>query len=236
MRKNLIVIPLCSALLFTSGCLPDNVQNDIEKAEKENQQKEETQSDLETAPEDVEISDEQKEVLDEQKEVSQEEAVQQLIEEQKSIKIDLPKAKDSFKSEQDLSQYLSNLFFLYHKGDLSADVFYERIKPHLHEEFIALLPESEADQKETFEVLQYTFMQYLAAPMESYELTSATLSSRSDEATSYRKYNTKDSDPIYYQMVMKKEGNRWLLFDDSPAPPYEIDPTITHSFKNPGGE
>ncbi|WP_211656222.1 hypothetical protein [Planococcus alpniumensis] len=236
MRKGWIVLSLSGMMLFATGCVPDKVQEEIDKTEKENAEKQAGKEDKEVAPEDIEISTEQKEELENHEHVSEEEAVSELIEEQESIEIDLPTQKDKFTSHLELSQYMSNLFFLYHKGDLNTDDFYERIKPHLHEDFLELLPKSEADRKETFEVLQYTFLQYLPAPIESYELTEATTNIRGDEGESYRKYITDDSQFIFYTLRMKKEGDQWFVTDDSPAPPYEIDPSIEKSFKTPGGE
>mgnify|MGYP005990406111 CR=1 FL=1 len=238
MKKGLLIIPICSSLLFASGCLPSNVQDEIEKVEKENSEKEENapKSEEDVAPEDVEISDEQKEVIEDQDAISKEEAVNQLIEEQKSIEITLPNEKKKFTSEQELSQYMSNLFYLFHKGDLSGEKFYEKAKPHFHEDFLAMLPSSELDRVETFEILQYTFLQYLPAPIESYEITEATTNIRGDEGESVRKYITDDSRFIYYLLTMKKVNDQWFVTDDSPAPPYEIDPATESSFKKTGGE
>lgn len=236
MRKGWLVLSLSGLMLFSAGCVPDKVQEEIEKTEKENAEKQAGKEDEEVVPEDVEISEEQKEELENHEHVSEEEAVAELVEEQESIKIDLPKKKDEFTSHQELSQYVSNLFFLYHKGDLNTNDFYEMLRPNLHNDFLELLPKSEADRKETFEVLQYTFLQYLTAPIESYELTEATTNIRGDEGESYRKYITDDSQFIFYVLRMKKEGDHWLVTDDSPAPPYEIDPSIEKSFEAPGGE
>lgn len=236
MRTGWLVLPLSGLLLFSTGCVPDKVQEEIEKTENENAEKQSGQEDEEVAPEDIEVSEEQKEELESHDHVSEEEAVAELTEEQESIEIELPKKKDEFTSHQELSQYVSNLFFLYHKGDLDTDEFYEMLRPHLHDDFLELLPASEADRKETFEVLQYTFLQYLPAPIESYELTEATTNIRGDEGESYRKYVTDDSQFIYYVLRMKKEGSQWFVTDDSPAPPYEIDPSLESSFESPGGE
>lgn len=238
MRKGLLIVPICSSLLFASGCLPSNVKEEIEKVEEENIEKQDqsTKNAEDTAPEDVEISEEQKEVIADQDEVSKEEAVNELIEEQQAIEINLPKEKNEFTSEHELSQYMANLFFLFHKGDLSGEKFYARAKPHFHEDFLTMLPEEEADRIETFEILQYTFLQYLPAPIESYEITEATTNIRGDEGGSIRKYVTDDSQLIYYVMAMKKVDGRWLVTDDSPAPPYEIDPATENTFKSPGGE
>lgn len=238
MRKGLLIVPICSSLLFTSGCLPSNVKDEIEKVEQENIKKEEESSVIEedTDPEDVEISEEQKEAIADQDKVSKEEAVNELIEEQKAIEINLPEEKSKFTSEQELSQYMANLFFLFHKGDLSGEKFYALAKPHLHEDFLSLLPKEEADRVETFEILQYTFLQYLPAPIESYEITEATTNIRGDEGESTRKYITDDYQFIYYVLAMKNVDGQWLVTDDSPAAPYEINPTTESSFKSPGGE
>lgn len=236
MKKTLLVVPICT--LFLSGCLPDNVADEIEKVESENQKSQNAteEEDKKLSPENVLLTKEQLEILKEHENVSSEEAVNELIEEEPSIKISVPKEKDAFDSEQEFAQYLSNLFFLYHTGQVEPELFYERVKPHLHENFLEMLPKEESDRKETFEILQLTFMQYLPAPIVSYELTEPAYLERVEEATFYRKYVTKDHDPIYYQTVIKKEDGHWQLFDDSPAPPYEINPTITSEFKNPGGE
>lgn len=241
MRKRLLIVPICSSLLFTSGCLPSKVQEEIAKVEEENIHKEEHSHshDEDIAPEDVEISEEQKAVLDDHSDhnhVSKEAAVNELIEEQKSIEIQLPEEKSKFSSEEELSQYMSNLFFLFHKGDLSGEKFYERARPHLHEDFLSMLPSEEPDRMETFEILQYTFLQYLPAPIESYEITAATTNIRGDEGESFRKYITDDYQFIYYVLAMKKVDDQWLVTDDSPAPPYEIDPVKESTFESPGGE
>lgn len=238
MRKSLLIIPICSSIIFASGCLPSNVKDEIEKVEEENVQKEEQNpsKDEDIAPEDVKVSDEQKEALNDRDHVSKESAIHELIEEQKEIDIKLPEEKSKFTSEHDLSQYMANLFFLFHKGDLSGEKFYELAKPHLHENFLAMLPETEADRIETFEILQYTFLQYLPAPIESYEITEATRNIRGDEGESIRKYITDDYQFIYYKLTMNEVDGQWLITDDGPAPPYEINPIKEESFKSPGGE
>lgn len=236
MRKRLVVIPLCTMLL--AGCLPDKIEEEIEQVETENQknQKVEEQNEENLAPENVELSEEQKEALEETEEITSEEAVNELVDQQESIDVKMPAAKDAFATEQEFSQYVANLFFLYHTEDLKADAFYERIRPHLHDNFLGMLPAEESARLEAFEMLQHTFNQYLSSPIESYELTETVLLERLDEATFYRKYLTEDKEPIYYQTVIRKVNDQWLLFDDSPSPPYEIDPSITNSFKTPGGE
>lgn len=93
MRKGWLVLPLSGLLLFSTGCVPDKVQEEIEKTENENAEKQSGQEDEEVAPEDIEVSEEQKEELESHDHVSEEEAVAELTEEQESIEIDLPKKK-----------------------------------------------------------------------------------------------------------------------------------------------
>ncbi|AQQ55340.1 hypothetical protein [Planococcus lenghuensis] len=226
MRKSMMAIPLCSILLLT-GCLPKPIAEEVEKAEQENEQLVEQQEDTETDPEDVELSEEQKEVLTETEAVTPEEAAGKLSETKEEVAIKLLAQQDTFDSSEKLAQYVSHLFFLYHKGDLGADKFYDRIRPHLHENFLSMLPDGEELQRETFENLQAVFRQHLKEPIESYQLTSSTYSERAGEAMFYRKYElANDQQPIYYQTVLIQEGSQWLLFDDSPAPPVEITPVI----------
>lgn len=237
MRKALITIPICF-LLVTSACLPKNVQEEIDKTESENKANQEVteQEAAEQSPENVSVSPEQKKALTETEDITSEEAVNELVDPQEAIELQIPEEKSAFTSEQEFSQYIASLFFLYHTGELDAELFYERLRPHLHENFLSMLPEAEADQIETFKILQQTFLQHLPAAITKYELTDTVLLERLGEATFYRKYITEAQEPIYYQTVMREVEGQWLLFDDSPAPPYEIDPHMTESFKNPGGD
>lgn len=238
MRKSLIYIPLFSSLLLLNGCMPKRFQDQVDRAKEEEAQMVAEKQIAERAaePEDTVITEEQKEVLEEGDQISTEEALNELIEQKESIEIEIPKIKESFTSEQELGQYVSNIFFQYHTGSLNSDEFYDLIQPNLHAEFIELMPTSEEDRREMFQILQTVFLSTVNNQISDYELTETKVDPRLKEAILYRKYNVEYDNPIYYETRLKEVDGVWLIADDGPAPPYEIIEIYEDGFFKPEGE
>lgn len=217
--------------------MPSKIDEQIEKTKQENQvikdsdttDKKDKDSDKGDTT-DTDLSKDQKEILDKVEDVSPEEALEEnQLPVRMEQKIQVPAYKDSFTSEQEFSQYVSSLFYLYHKGNLDAKSFYQKLSPHFHENFINMLPPEKEAQIETFELLQQAFIKQLSKPIVKYSLTDSQLRERTDEAGFFRKYELENGEFIYYQTILKQTDGRWLLYDDSPAPPYLIIPN--HNFK-----
>lgn len=148
----------------------------------------------------------------------------------------IPIPKDVFTDINELAQYSSQLFFLFHSSQISGEEFYKKISPYFSTNFKELPPTGEKEQIETMNTLQAMFTKQLKSPIVDYQITDVEMESRVDEASMYRKYITKDKEEIYYESIFIKEKNAWLIFDDSPSPPYVIDPTIEKKFKDKEGE
>ena len=205
--------------------MPSKVEEEIKKTEKENEITETKKEQEKELPEGKEITKEQEEVLEDIEEVTPEEAVKENdLSVRQELKIKVPADKKSFDNAEEFSQYVSSLFYLYHTGNINGEVFYKKLYPHFHENFINMLPSTKEEQIETFVLLQEAFINQLSKPIVSYALTDLEVRERVNEAGFYRKYELENQEVIYYQTIIQEVDGKWLLFDDSPAPPYLITP------------
>lgn len=238
------------------GCTSSKIQERIDEVEETNKQNTEQSSkkdkigkegDTDNKHEDnsieddepVELSEEQKDALAKAQQNTTEEALfKNDLDIRKELKLDIPNEKNAFTDPNEFAQYVSYLFFAYHTGQMKAEDFYLKMKPHLHEGFIELLPNEEENRVLAFKSIQELFIKHLTSPIATYTITDLKFQERYGEAMFYRKYETKRNDRIYYVTTFKKEGDVWKLFDDNPAPPYivETEEIINNTKKEQGEE
>jgi len=227
-RKNIVVVVgLVLVIIFTSGCLPSKFEKEIEKTEKENEKtKQETPmlDQEDAAPEDVKLSPEQIKNLEGVKETTPEEAIlENNLENRMEVKIKVPVERSSYTDVNEFSHFVSHLFYMYHTKQVKPDIFHKKLSPHFHESFKELLPDSATDQIRTFEVLQEQFLIRLPSPINNYKITNIETNPRTSESNFYRMYELENKEKVFYMTVIKKsKDGQWLLVDDKPAPPYEI--------------
>ena len=221
-------------LLFSlTGCMPSKIQQRIDETEKENADiKEKNQEEVQRL-EDQELSDEQKKILSSLPKNTAEEALfKNDLDLRKELDIEVPNEQSSFKQPEEFAQYISYLFFAYHKGEMKPEEFLNKVHPHLHENYLNMLPNERDNQIEAFNALQKFFADQLSSPISSYSITNLDFQERAGEAMFYRKYELSNKENIYYVTILKIENDVWKLFDDSPAPPYTITPNIEEKFNN----
>lgn len=225
-RKWCILNGVIVATVLLGGCMPSKIQERIDEAEtiKEVEKENHVFEDMtEVPPEDIEISKEQKEIIDNLETKDVHEAIEN---NKKEERIELPKkqptARDAYKDENEFSQFISSLFYEYMTKKIKSDEFYDKISPHFHEDFIALLPDTEEYQRQTFKILQDELNKALTQPIVDYKVTNVDIDPRTKEATFYRVYILKNGEQLYYMTYIKpgKDG-QWLLANDKLAPPYE---------------
>lgn len=242
-KKTILILTISTLTL--SACSPSLFEKKVEETEKENKKIQPSQEELEKlenpekqAPNEVEVTEKQKETLEqiEDKQTPEEAVKQNVLDNRAEIEKITPVEKDIYTDVEEFGQYVSYLFYQYHTSQITGKEFYEKLSPHFSANFNSLLPSGKQEQIETFEVLQSMFLQHLDAPIIDYQITNVEQRSRVEEAGMYRKYLTKNNEPIYYESVFIKEGEKWLLFDDSPSPPYVIDPQIESKFNQVEGK
>lgn len=229
-KRNLSVAIGAFILLTNTGCTPLKIQERIEETDKLNQSIEKDIKIEDIKPEDVEVSDEQKKVLEEMSGSVESALEENKLEEREEVEIDIPKQKTNYDNPEELSQYVSDLFFLYHTMKIDGFQFYKKIEPVFHDKFRELLPASEVDQIETFELLQHKFNENITSPIESYNITNTKIEIRGEEASVYRVYELKNKERLYFTTLMEKVGDYWYMTEDSPSPSYHI---IDKSLKKP---
>jgi len=209
--------------------MPSKVQEKIEENEEINkviQEEFEKDIDIEDMePSDVELSDEQKEALKGLKDNTATDALSHNeLEVRTEQKVEPPIERTVYKDANELSSYISYLFYEYHTNQLKPEEFYKKLMPHVHEDFKELLPIEKEEQIITFEVLQEQFLVNLPSPIVDYKVTNVAIDKRYKEATFYRMYEMKNQVNIYYMTYIKQtEDGQWLMTDDRPAPPYKVE-------------
>lgn len=229
-------IVLSGILILTpslmAGCLPSKFEEKVEEAEQDKIQKQEMKKETppdikeieEMEPSEVELSEEQLKTLEEGPQISPEEAVKNnQLEQQVEIEPSVPKEKESYTTAEEASQYISYLFYQYHTKQIDGKTFYSKLKPHMDQQFLSLLPEKEEYRVRTFEVLQEEFSKQLPSPIMSYKTTMVNTDERTKETTFYRMYEMKNKVRLYFITVMNPtDKGQWLITDDRPAPPYVV--------------
>lgn len=216
------------------------IEKRIEETEEQNKKivdKQEVNTE-DTKPEDITLSDAQLQTLEEMEHKDSAEVAlsKNELDQRNEVNKNVPSEKDKFTDFNEFGQFVSYWFFQYHSKAIDGKTFYDKVSPHFSEDFNNLLPSSTEEKIEAFEILQDLFDKQIKSPLQDYAITEVELKTRVDEAGMYRKYTLKNQETIYYYSVFTKEGDRWLLFDDSPSPPYVIDPVIESKFKTVEGE
>lgn len=226
MRIKIISLLIIAGTLLLSACLPSKIQEKIEETEEENTKvdKKDKHQDEEITIDNVKLSDEQLKILENQKNDPKEAVFENDLDLRKELAIKIPNKQKSFDNPEEFSQYISYLFFAYHSGKMKPEEFTQEILPYAHKSFLDMLPESKENQIETFKQIQKLYLGQLRSPIESYIITDIEHQERVGEAVFYRKYTQKNGEVLYSITVIKKEDNSWKLIDDSPAPPYTVEP------------
>ncbi len=232
---------ILTASIALAACNDKSViEKRIEVTEKQNKEISDKQEEKveETPPQDIKISDGQEDALKEMENKDSAEEALSKNELDKRIEMDkdIPTDKEKYTDLNEFGQYISYWFYQYHSKKIDGKTFYEKVSPHFSENFNGLLPSTPEEKIQTFEILQDLFSKQIKAPLNDYAITDVELRIRVNEAGMYRKYILTNQETIYYYSVFVKEGDRWLLFDDGPSPPYVIDPTIESKFKEAEGE
>ena len=238
--KGKFIALLIISSLTVSACSNSIFDKRIEETEEKNKivekEKEPVVEDL--PPAEVEISEEQKEAL-EKAEIknSAEEAVENsTLSEREEVEIVNIPDKAEYTDVEEFSQFVNALFYQFHTQKIDAKTFFQKLSPHFSENFKSLLPKGEKEQLETFEVLQKAFNTQIKSEIKEYQITNVEIQPRVEEASVYRKYTQSNGGSIYYESIFVKENNRWLLFDDSPSPPYVTAEEIDKKLKKNKGE
>jgi hypothetical protein len=216
--KYLTYISLGSLLLLT-GCMSSEIEKEIIKTEQSSTSGETGNDDMSSNS--VELSDEQKQALENLDKKSNEEALfENDLDIRKEIEIDIPEQKDSFNDPTELSQYISYLFFAFYKGEMQPEQFLDQLLLHAHTEYLDQLPKKRQLQIDTLQLIQNEYREKLRSEFKNFIITELQYQERVDEAFFYRKYVLENSEEIYSVTTLKKEGDSWKLFDDSPSTPY----------------
>lgn len=210
-------------VILFSGCLPNSLEKEVEQTEKKNEkiQKELKKEKEQQKPENIKLSKEQEEIID-SLEGDVNSAVDSIEKDKrKPVAIKVPPKQGFFQNPSELSQYLSAITFQFHRGDITPEAFFNSIKPYLHVSFLGEMPQSNENQILAYETIQEYYTSQLKAPIASYELTNVETNLKGNEASYYRKYVLDNKEELFFITILKKEGDKWLLFDDSPSPAYE---------------
>ncbi|GEL05541.1 hypothetical protein [Rummeliibacillus stabekisii] len=229
--------------IFLSGCgmMDHTIDKQInkvkgdKKTEKTKEAASANKPESEVNEKDITLSQSQKNRLKGAESQTPEEAISKSKKKAKEVGINLPQNKEEFTDVNEFSQYISHLLFLYHSGEIKGDQFYTVGKKYMSESFLAQLPDTDAERKNTFIELVKLFKEQLRSDIKSYQLTDVELDERAKEASFYRKYTLKNGERVYYQTVMKKENEKWLLLDDSPSESYKAENT-NKKFHSPKGD
>ncbi|MEK3977425.1 hypothetical protein [Psychrobacillus sp. FSL K6-1267] len=240
-KKNRYLFLVIAASLSLSACSDSIFKERVSENETKNlkiEKDESEKSNDDSPPAEIHISDEQKEVITDSETItSAEDAVKnsELSLRQELEIIEVPE-KDAYTDVNEFSQYVNGLFFLYHSKQIDAETFYNKINPHFSKEFTEYLPKDKEEQIQVFNVLQKTFIKQLKSPIKEYQITNVEIGKRIEEASVYRKYIQANGELIYYESVFIKQDGKWLILDDSPAPPYVISSDIESKFEKKKGD
>lgn len=218
-----VPVVICGTTFFLTGCMSSSVQEAIEDTKQKNAHFEKGETE-EITPEKIELSGDQKEILNSMVPKDPLKALyENELDVREEINLQIPENKNSFENPEEFSQYVSNLLFQFHKGEINPETFTELISPHVHENF---LTPGQEEQISSFKAIQDTFKEHLPSPIVTYKLTDLEHQERVREAAFYRKYFLKNGEELYFITVIKQVNNAWKLFDDSLSPPYQTGTTF----------
>lgn len=215
-KRGILLSLSLGAAVTLSGCMSETIDNKINQIS--SNQEELTNASNE---ESTKLSEEQTNILANLEPKSNKEALfENDLEIRKELDIVVPEKKDNFQDAEDLSQYISYIFFAFYKGELQSDQFLEVLNSNAHSDYLNHLPTQQDLQIKTLQLAQDKYRENLRAELESYIITDLLYQDRADEAFFYRKYVLENKEEIYSVTTLKKDGDYWKLLDDSPSTPY----------------
>lgn len=237
--KQRLIVPLSFTLLIATGCA-DKFTEVVEETEKDNQkfvQENDSEGHVgestEDTVEDVSLTEEQKELISEAESQSAEESLKaNALEAREEVTAQKPVDKERYTDVEEFAQFISYYFYQYHIGEIEAGIFFDKLHPFFDINLQNMLPESMADRKQTFEILQDKFLEQLPSPITGYALTNVINQERTEEASVFRRYTMENGEYIYYQSIFVYSDDQWLLYDDGPAPPYEVESKTNLNFND----
>ncbi|MBD8523776.1 hypothetical protein [Lysinibacillus fusiformis] len=243
-KKNSIIAMVLTATVVLSGCT--SMKNVIEKdndseiapsKEKLNDNNEdETVNKNEASVKDLEMSEEQESLLKDAESQSAQDAID-FNETNLSVKTELninevPIEKDKYTDETEATKYFSYILFQYHAALIDGETFYKKIKPHLSNEFIDILPEKESERIAMFKSLQQVFSEQIEADIEKYSMTGFDYNGMTNEGVFLRKYTLYNGKTIFYQTLLKKVDGYWKIANDEPSVGYVTQDPKQKEFKD----
>jgi len=185
--RNFLILSACFSLILISGCESKFTERAKEAEQKRIENKKEEPKEL--TPETVELSEEQQKALDNLEKKEAEEALfENDLDIRKELKKDVPPQKESYENPEELSQFLGYLFYAYHTKKMNHEDYYKTLLPHMHTQYLSMLPKEEKNRISSFKSLQNLFIEQLPALINDYVITELQYQDRSGEATFYRKY------------------------------------------------
>lgn len=228
-----------SASILMAGC--DSMKEVIEKDNKSElaptskEKVDTTEEDTAiTSKDNYEMNNEQKKLLKEAESQKAEDAVD-YNSSNLSVKTELsknvPVERKQYTDSSEASQYLSYILFQYHAAIIDGQTFYKKIKPHLADDFIEMMPKTDRDRIMMFETLQGLFSEQLESDIEEYAMTDFGYNGMTKEGTFYRKYTLYNGKTIYYQTLLKNVDGVWKIANDEPSVGYATADTKQPEFK-----
>lgn len=217
-----------SVTVLMSGCnsMKDVIEKDhnteIAPSSKENEKENEDES-ITSSEDDFKLSKEQEKRLEEAESQSPQDAVDynsSNLSVMSEISKNVPVEKEKYTDSKEASQYLSYILFQYHAALIDGETFYNKLKPHLADEFKEMLPKTDKDRVIMFETLQGMFSEQLEADIEEYAMTDLGYNGMTKEGTFYRKYTLYNGETIFYQTLLKNVDGVWKIANDEPSPGY----------------
>ncbi|MFJ7890532.1 hypothetical protein ACIQYL_20945 [Lysinibacillus xylanilyticus] len=193
-------------------------------------------TDDKTAKEDLKMSEEQEKLLDEAESQSAQDAVDyntsNLSVKSELITNDVPIEKDKYSDSKEATNYFSYILFQYHAALINGETFYKKIKPHLSNEFIEMLPKTENERIAMFTALQKVFTEQIEADIEKYSMTDLDYNGMTNEGIFQRKYTLYNGKTIFYQTLLKKVDGYWKIANDEPSVGYVTQDPKQKDFKD----
>ncbi|MFJ8519420.1 hypothetical protein [Lysinibacillus xylanilyticus] len=233
-------IVILSSSVYLSGCSPTKFiekgtnekeeSKDIKKDESNKKQKYDEKaiqesksgSDFENIANEYDMSESQKKALEKSESKGASDAIKHNnLDQRVVVKNNVPVIKSDFKNADEASQFFSYALFMYYSENWDGTIFYNKIKPYLHKEFLDILPSKEEDRVKMYDSLQKLFREQLGTTIEEYEMTKLYDGDTDDEKIFFRKYILSNREEIFYKTTIKKNGNgAWQIKNDEPTAGY----------------
>lgn len=226
-----VMVPIVIILSVIAGCA-DKFTEVVEETEKNNStlvqedmgSRQESDTNGDGTGVESSLTEEQQDLLAEAESQNANESLKaNELESREEVTAQEPVDKEKYIDVNEFAQFISYYFYQYHTGEIKAEIFFDKLHPHFDKNLQNMLPDSVEDQKQTFDILQDKFLEQLPSPIVEYNLTNVVNQSRAEEASMFRRYKMENGEYIYYQSIFVFMDDQWLLYDDGPAPPYEVE-------------